>query len=146
MMPIYTAIPFTKYWELRNYLFGGKATISIISNKTNTHFTYRVVSASKTAGRYFVWVKVDKKLMFLGTIDAFGKKFFWSPRSSIPQNWKRYKAFLWLWRHVINKNIPKSVYVYRYNNCCVCGRKLTNPKSIKAGIGPECKKNYKGIS
>lgn len=32
-------------------------------------------------------------------------------------------------------------YVLRSNNCGVCGRKLTTPESIEAGIGPICRKN-----
>ena len=29
--------------------------------------------------------------------------------------------------------------------CVVCGRRLTNPESVKAGIGPVCKKKLKAI-
>ena len=31
-------------------------------------------------------------------------------------------------------------YAVRYRNCFVCNRELTNPESVEAGIGPECRK------
>lgn len=31
-------------------------------------------------------------------------------------------------------------YAVRYCNCFLCNRELTNPESVEAGIGPECRK------
>lgn len=33
-------------------------------------------------------------------------------------------------------------YGFKTNTCCVCGKILTNPESIKAGIGPICAENF----
>ena len=43
-----------------------------------------------------------------------------------------------------DEDINTKVTLQHIGKCCKCGRKLTDPKSIELGIGPECAKaiNY----
>lgn len=146
-----TTVQFIKYWEVMSYVFGGRAIITIVSNKTQTHFTYKFVaskngknSAGNDVGNFVVYTLVGKKYLPFGKVVWYGKKFIYIP-GYVPKSWVRYKAFMWVWRHIINKVFPKGVYIWREDKCCVCGKRLTHPESIVKGIGPECIKTYSGI-
>ena len=38
-----------------------------------------------------------------------------------------------------------SEYGHTFGVCCLCGRELTNDKSVEMGIGPVCRKNAFGV-
>jgi hypothetical protein len=43
--------------------------------------------------------------------------------------------------HLVNdKPLPEYIQVWHHGQCCKCNRILTDPTSIKRGIGPECLK------
>ena len=137
-MTIYLPIQLTDWKEVYTHVLGGRAHFSIVSKKTNTHFTYRIVRSPKYKWLFAVWVKDDKKYKYVGTWNGKTLKFYWNPKKSIPRSWKRYQGFVWVWRHVVNRQMPTETFVYRDERCRACGKRLTNPKSIKLGIGPEC--------
>lgn len=140
-----TTVQLTKYWEVTSYVFGGNATITIVSNKTQTHFTYKFLANKALRGVFHVYVLTGKKYKYVCSIENYGKKLVYPVTGAIPRVWARYKAFIWVWRHIINKVFPKGVYIWREDKCCVCGKKLTHPESIVRGIGPECIKTYSGV-
>jgi len=47
------------------------------------------------------------------------------------------KALNYLFDHA-GDSMPKGLTVRHEGRCCRCGRQLTVPSSIDAGIGPEC--------
>lgn len=120
------------------YILGGRATITIVSNITNKFFTYKITAAPGNARLHFVWYHGSHGYQYVGTIKE-GCKFFRN-KKSIHRNLV-YKAFVWAWLHISNNSMPKSLAVYHSNTCCRCGRKLTTPKSMRLGIGPECIKH-----
>jgi len=123
------------------YMLGGRAVITVCSNVTDRHITYKITVNPNNANMHFVWVYSVHKYRFVGTLKDNGRKFFRS-KKSISNKWVRYNVFVWAWRHIRNGSMPKTMAIYHENTCCRCGRKLTNPKSIKLGIGPECIKHY----
>lgn len=136
-MTIYLPTQLKTATEAFRYMLGGKATITIISAETQKHLVYRIVVSPKDAKRHAVWVHTNNGWKFVGTLYHNGRKFFRSQRS-IPKSWLLYRSFVWAWRHLRNKSMPWSLIIYHENTCCRCGRKLFDPKSIKAGIGSEC--------
>jgi hypothetical protein len=49
------------------------------------------------------------------------------------------QGFAWLWRNLHDNNkLNEQVEIHHEGKCCRCGRKLTVPRSIELGIGPEC--------
>jgi len=120
----------------KEYILGGRALVTLTSNVTNKFFTYKITVAPNDARLHFVWYHSANGYRFVGSI-KHGRKFFRS-KKSIPSDYVVYKAFVWAWRHISNNSIPKTLAVYHNNTCRRCGRKLTTPKSMKAGIGPEC--------
>lgn len=137
-MSIYLPIQMTNYEDILLHLSGGRAHISIVSKKTHTHFTYRVVRAKEERHKYLIWVRVEHKYILAVIWDNKERKFIYNPKTCIPKEWRRYKAIVWMWRYIINKRMPDGMFVYRDERCRSCGKRLTNPESIKLGIGPEC--------
>jgi len=122
--------------DAKRYVLGGKSTFTLVSNKTNDHLTYKVKVANNNANRHFVWALTKNGYCYVGTI--FDRKKFGRSKKSVPRGYLIYRAFLWAWRHIYNNSMPWSLAVYHYSTCCRCGHTLTDPKSIKRGIGPEC--------
>lgn len=60
-----------------------------------------------------------------------------------PVNEGAIKGLLW----VINRasSLPEVVHVIHYGKCSVCGRPLSDLKSIHCGIGPKCREKLKEI-
>lgn len=138
--------------EIQKFILAGNATITLVSRKTSTRFTYRIKQAKDdddTIPRRFWFVSLltgadnESDYQYLGTINArlyyrHGDK---SPiRSSAPSA----RAFMWFFGHV-EENEPlnrdalfSGVEVWHEGKCGRCGRKLTVPDSITSGFGPEC--------
>jgi len=122
--------------SILKYVLGGKATITLVSNVTNKWITYKIGVCNSNSSVHFVWSKTRLGYRYVCTIKD--GKFIYSNKKSLPRWHIEYKSFVWAWRHFINKSLPHDLVTYHHNTCSKCGRKLTTPKSIKLGIGPEC--------
>ena len=61
--------------------------------------------------------------------------------SKLPLSDRRVAAVAWVIRQVASAaTLPDGYSLAHAGKCLCCGRKLTNPDSIKSGIGPECRK------
>jgi len=132
------------------YATAGKATITLESRKTGTHFTYQVTRAKNRddtpANRWFVGVldkpdnDDDRSYAYIGIIDTKlnGTVFRQTDKARYKADDLRVKAFVFFWRHLETGHIPTDLIVRHAGRCGRCGRKLTVPSSIDLGIGPEC--------
>ena len=125
------------------FLFGGKATLTLKSLKTGAHYTYKINTNEKKTV-FFVSVlngsNNESDYMYVGTI--FDKKNFRLTKASkVSNNAISYKAFMFYFTNLINKQLDKiqeNINAYHNGHCCACGRTLTTPESIESGIGPVC--------
>ena len=120
----------------KEHILGGRAIIILNNNDSGKFITYKITVDPSDSRSHFVWVHTSRGYQYVGAI-KWGKKFF-NSKKSIPRHYTHYKAFVWAWRHISNNSMPHPLSVYHDNTCRRCGRKLTTPKSIKLGIGPEC--------
>lgn len=126
-----------------NYIFGGKAIITLQSKATNNHYTFKI-SSNKNKDVYFVSVLNGsdniKSYMYLGTI--FNKnEFRLTKKSPVDENATSVKGFRWFFDNLLKcnfNNLIKQLDIYHEGKCGVCGRKLTTPESIVRGIGKIC--------
>lgn len=125
------------------YIRAGKATVTLVSVKTGTRFTYRV-SAAPEGDTLFVGLlngpdnTADYK--YLGRV---ARGIFWAGRKvpkpgDISPDSPSAKAFAWAWRALSRRELPDSLQVWHEGRCGRCARKLTVPASIESGFGPEC--------
>lgn len=129
--------------SLARFVLGGNATFTVVSKKTGVRFTFKVRAAKGDGDNlpYFVMVLTgsdnEQDYSFLGTIFADGN-YRHGRKSVIGQTAPSACAFQWLWQHIEDPALSDKIEFWHEGRCCRCGRKLTVPSSIEAGIGPEC--------
>lgn len=131
---------FTKGELARAFALAGAARLTLVSQKTGTRFTFRIVKKSDDAPHFVALLNGpnnEADYTFLGTIFA-GAKFVHGKNSKVGVDAPSAKAFAWAWRHLAAGTIPPSCTVYHEGRCGHCGRALTTPHSIETGIGPVC--------
>lgn len=126
--------------DVEQFALAGNAAFTVVSRKTGARFTFKV-RQPKPDSPHFVSVLTgsdnDNDYSFLGSIFADGT-YRHGRKSTIGQNAPSACAFAWLWDNRSNPNLDDKVEVWHEGRCCRCGRRLTVPSSIEAGIGPEC--------
>lgn len=123
----------------RSYITGGNATVTIMSGKTGTRFTYKVTASKPDAGQmpiFFVGLLSgpdnERDYRYIGIVTASG--FRWTRKSTVTETAPSFQAFAWLSRHWESDQVE----IWHEGRCGRCGRKLTVPDSIASGFGPEC--------
>ena len=133
-------------FELENpkeFAFAGNAIITLESENTKNHFTYKIKQS-----------KTDENLFFINLLHGPDNEadysyvgcYYLDREIFVPRkNWKNMALCYWPASiRAINffleriDNIPPKLHVYHEGRCCRCGRRLTTPESIKRGLGPEC--------
>lgn len=129
--------------QIREFILAGNALFTLKSLKTGKHFTFKVVR--KTIFIAGGWTPVSpptwtvqvlcgrdnsKDYRHVGIIRD--GHFAYNASNSTPAT----KGFNWCWEH-----LDRCGERFEFNHagrCGRCGRLLTTPDSIAAGIGPEC--------
>ncbi len=123
------------------YMTAGNAKVTIENTTTGNRVTYHV-KKSDDGKRFYVSVLVapDNELSytFLGTIFVDNMRFFHGKKSRISRDAQSARVFAWAWSKIQKGTLPPQVEVHHSGYCGRCGRPLTVPESIRAGIGPIC--------
>lgn len=129
--------------DARRFILAGNATFTIVSAKTGTRFTYKIRAKEIDGGRTLHFVSVltgadnESDFTFLGTIFE-GREFKHSKRSRIGSDAPSARAFVWSFNRIMSNSLNNEASVHHEGKCGRCGRKLTVPRSIEIGLGPEC--------
>lgn len=132
--------------EFFTYMLAGKATFTVVSQKTHERRTFKVsrtpdFSESKKA--WFVNVLTEgDEYRFHGMIRANEHDDLWFWRSN-KSHYNHESVTGRAWNHVFDnvingERMPPGVELWHEGRCGRCGRTLTVPESIRNGIGPEC--------
>lgn len=135
----------------RRFLLGGNATVTVVSKRTGTRFTFKVRECGSPSYKenlargaesvHFVKVLTgpdnEADYGFLGTIFG-GTAYRHGRKSRIAVSAPSAQAFAWFAGELLAGRLPEGVDVYHAGRCGRCGRKLTVPESITTGFGPEC--------
>lgn len=126
-----------------NFFFGGRAKFTVESGASGQHYTYKITKA-READRYFVSLLVgrnnERDYIYLGLADR-NKFLVLTANSRMKDDSKPVRVFRWALKCVKNaKALPAGYSIMHEGHCCRCGRILTDPESIRLGIGPECYK------
>ena len=129
-------------------IWAGNAIFTMRSKKTNTRFTYKIVK-SKPNPRYLMpryWVYLlagpdnVNSYVYIGWTPGNGR--YLNVRKDLSPKQPGIAAFIWLCSHIDEPSlILAQAELFHQGRCCKCGRVLTVPESILAGIGPECERN-----
>lgn len=144
--------------EAVRFALAGNARLTLVSAKTAARFTYRVRLAPRPAPNFatprYVWFVCvltgsdnEGDFTYLGTISSEMRDphpptsraiFSWGRKSRIAGDAPSVHAFAWAWGHLAKGRLPDALEVWHEGRCGRCGRALTVPSSIAAGLGPEC--------
>lgn len=129
---------FTFLADAKLFALAGNATITLESQVTGVHYTYKIREA-KEGNVHFVNLLTgpnnEADFTYLGIIRD-GGRFALTKASKANQDSLCFKAFDYFWNKV--KEIPAALVVRHEGRCGRCGRTLTVPSSIDLGIGPDC--------
>jgi len=132
----------------KDFLFAGRALFTVSNDRTKTHYTYKVNRKEgefrgKRTSTYFVKVKdasAQWGFAYLGILQKDGTLITTS-KSRYGAATVEFKGAQWACAAVVNgKAIPEYAHIQHAGRCGKCGKELTDPTSIKFGIGPECRK------
>lgn len=149
-----TAARFTHPDAAYAFILGGHAFVTLKSEKTGQHFTYRVNKAEgkheqDKDGTWFVaLLTAPDTYTYMGMLKQTSLLV---PDHLIPTKSTRigpdapsWKAFDWTIGKLFHGDvIPPNLDIWHDGRCGRCGRQLTHPDSIETGIGPECRKKFK---
>lgn len=153
---------------VREFIFAGNATFTLVSLKTGVRFTYKLQAKkadvnhlselrANVAGvsaleinnfehdvTYFLnllrGADNTTDYAYMGVVRKPGR-FFWTAASGkVSRQAPSYKALLWMLDALTCQRdvLGSSLEVWHEGRCAKCGRKLTVPESIASGFGPEC--------
>jgi hypothetical protein len=104
-----------------------------------TRFTYRM-AASDDGRVFFVSLLTgsdnESSYSYMGIVNERG--FRRTAKSRISEDALGHRAFARAWSCLSAGTLPDTLEIWHEGRCGRCGRTLTVPESIEAGIGPEC--------
>lgn len=146
-LPALPPAPLASAHAARQFAMAGKATLTLKSKATGTHFTFKVRApelkeGEKDNGFRFVSAMVgpdnENSFKYFGYVKAGGLFCFGGAKAKVDYNAPSVKAFMWAWQKLQQDVMPESLEVWHAGSCGRCGRKLTHPSSLATGFGPEC--------
>jgi hypothetical protein len=144
------------------YILGGDATFTAVSISTENRFTFKCTRAKKWSDitkkeewqdRWFVKVLTGpdncSNYTYMGTIDnkASGSNKWYirqTQKSGVTVDALSWKSFVYILDKLqngfqfINERLSKEIKIYHDGTCSMCGRKLTDPVSLRVSLGPIC--------
>jgi hypothetical protein len=141
--------------QTRQFALGGKAHITLVSQKTGTRFTFQIKAKKVNKGEaptapWFVALLRGSDntgdYTSLGTIfedllahDPMGLGGYrHSGKSPVSSGAPSAKGFVWAWSFISKGQLPPGCEVWHEGYCGRCGHLLTDPESIARGLGPIC--------
>ena len=130
-------------FEIKKFIIGGNAIITLESESTGRWFTYRIKKSNKDDKNSPFFVSVltggdnESSYSYMGMIFECSK-FTLTKKSKIGKDALSYKAFK-IFFDLLQKNIiHEKMNVYHRGICSVCGRTITTVDSLRDGMGPIC--------
>jgi len=132
--------------DIKKFIVGGKAVLTLESKKTGRWFTYRIKKAKKDDDNSPFFVSVltgmnnDSAYTYMGTIfkNADKLNFKLTKNSKIGEDALSYKAFIFFFNLLLNNKAHDDLSIYHRGVCARCGKTLTVPESLVNGFGKEC--------
>lgn len=132
---------------VERFMLGGKATMTLVSERTGVRYTYRITKG-KPNERFPVpatFVNLlagpdnENDYVYMGMLTGHSLRL--TAKSAMTDDSAPVKAFRYLLASLAKddpREMPAQLQVFHEGRCCRCNRLLTVPSSIASGIGPEC--------
>ena len=127
-----------KVADAAKFILAGRAIFTVVNTQTGNRFTFKISKHDKEPN--FFWVGVltgpDNVTSYTCLGRIVNSQYHHNRSSRISEDAQSNKVFSWFWIHL--HDLPKFIEVWHCGYCCCCGRLLTTPESVAAGIGPVC--------
>lgn len=125
------------------FMTAGKATVTLLSKKTATRFTYRLTAAEDDQAHFVALLTGPNNLSNYQYIGRISRNVYWHGRKiprpgDIARDAPSALAFDWAWRALVRGQLPAQLEIWHQGRCGRCARKLTAPASIARGF---CRKS-----
>jgi len=130
--------------NIKDFVFGGNALFTIKNEESGNRFTYKVRKPKDDKESKVAFVSVlsgsdnYSNYSYLGTVWE-GTSFYHGKKSKVAKDAQSAQVFKWAFPLLKSGRLPEVVNIYHEGKCGCCGRRLTVPESIEAGIGPICR-------
>lgn len=127
-----------------NFMLAGNATVTLVSTRTGTRFTYKVRKSDDGAVHFVGLLNGPDNVhsyAYMGLVrhSVNGPAFrAGGAKARIAADAPSARAFAWAFGQLVAGRMPDTLEVWHEGSCGRCGRKLTVPASIASGFGPEC--------
>lgn len=126
----------------KRYILAGRSIVTLESEKTGKHITYKVTSPKDNDKIRFVSLLTGQSntsdYTYIGMLkDEFLVK---TKKSQLDESSAPFAAFNYMMSGLNAGTIRDQLKIMHNGHCGRCGRLLTVPHSIETGIGPECAK------
>jgi hypothetical protein len=137
----------TTWAEICKFTIAGNATFTLVSKRTGTRFTFKVTVAKDADTKFFVGLlngpDNNADYVYMAMLYALSNgqhQLVFTRGSKVTRDAVSARAFQWF---VDMMNCARGAALallefWHEGRCGRCGRKLTVPESVAAGIGPEC--------
>lgn len=122
------------------FILAGNATITLVSTKTETRYTYKIRRPTKDTPHFvslLTGADNESDYKFMGTI-FYETEYRPGWNSKIGEVAPSSMAWRHFWKFLIKGQISQYMEIWHEGSCGRCGRKLTDPASIADGFGPVC--------
>lgn len=127
----------------RLFLTAGKATFTLSKLATGERFTYEIAKPENFHGDFFASVMKgsdnETDYRYIAMMSQVELRLRFTKGSKFAVDSKEARGLQFVLDVVAGRKVlPAGFELRRSTKCGRCGRKLTVPSSIDAGIGPEC--------
>lgn len=130
------------YNDALEYIIGQRAIYTLHNENSGNRFTYKTKQSKKNSNFLNIYVLTGpnntRDYTLLGYINKSTWSFNPSKFSSISSDAQSFKVFEWVYNRLRSNSLPEYIKAIHYNTCCRCGKVLTRPHTIAAGIGDDC--------
>lgn len=126
---------------IRQYIFGGHGVVTLLSDVSNEHHTYSFSvpeNRKPNDDTMFIYTLVDgSNWVYVGMYR--NKAFRLTAKSNYSTDTSIVKGIAYIFKLMLNPDFSDDrMHLFHEGICSRCGRPLTNPMSIRLGIGPTC--------
>jgi len=130
--------------QTSEFFKGGNALFTV-GNPTGEHYTFKIRQPKGDNKPYFVSLLTgpqnDSDYTYLGIFNPIQMRVYLTKKSKYTEESTPVKVVRWAIQMVaLGRLVPEGYTIQHEGRCCRCGRTLTTPESVEAGIGPECAK------
>ncbi len=129
------------------FILAGNAYFTLRSRRTGTRFTYRVARPKRARenNEDFWYVSLlngpdnESNYTYMANLKRNGTLRMWTnDKCRVGQDAPSYIAFKYMLEKLMQGVTLENMEIWHEGRCGRCGRRLTVPESVAAGIGPEC--------